>query len=71
MFAAINNPSQVDADTNALLSVIYFAGTSSVSNERVMNILGKEKSMALNEFKRGLEQALAMLNFLDTPVQLV
>ncbi|KAH8589594.1 fungal-specific transcription factor domain-containing protein [Bisporella sp. PMI_857] len=67
VYSAINNPSQVGADTNALLSSIYFAGISSLSNEYVMNILGKEKTMALNDFKRGLEQSLAMSNFLDTP----
>lgn len=67
MFAAINNPNNLEADLSALLFSIYFAATTSLTSSAAANLLGKDKSTALSHYKQGLEQSLAAANILDTP----
>ncbi|KAH6718329.1 fungal-specific transcription factor domain-containing protein [Leptodontidium sp. MPI-SDFR-AT-0119] len=67
VYAAIKNTNESGADTNALLFSIYFAATASLNHKSLVNILGNDKTTALNQFKRGLEQSLATSKFLDTP----
>ncbi|KAG4444018.1 hypothetical protein IFR05_000478 [Cadophora sp. M221] len=67
VYAAIKNPNESGADTNALVFSIYFASTASLGHNGLANILGNDKNTALNHFKRGLEQSLAESRFLDTP----
>jgi hypothetical protein len=64
VFAAINNPNNVDEDLNALLFSIYFAATTSLTSTEVANLPGHDKSPALNNFKQGLEQSFAGSNIL-------
>lgn len=67
IFAAINNTSILEEDLNALLFSIYFAATTSLTSSAVTNLLGQDKSTALNRYKQGLEQSLAGARILDTP----
>ena len=67
VYGAIKSVNEVDPKVNALLFSIYFAATASLSHSSLVEILGKNKITALNDFKRGLEQSLAAANFLDTP----
>jgi hypothetical protein len=67
IFAAINNPSNVDNDLDALLFSIYFAATSSLTSDHAAHLLGQPKNDALRNYKQGLEQSLAGANILDTP----
>lgn len=67
VFAAINNPSNLEEDLNALLFSIYFAATTSLTPSAAANLLGQDKNTALNHYKQGLEQSLAGANILDTP----
>lgn len=67
VFTAINNPSEVVEDVNALLFSIYFAATTSLPADDAMNLLGQGKSIALKIFKQDLEQSLARANILDNP----
>ncbi|KAG4434412.1 hypothetical protein IFR05_010108 [Cadophora sp. M221] len=67
IYGAISNPENVDVGTNALLFAIYFAGVTSLGSDQVVNLLGLPKNTALNTFKQGFEQSLAVAGFLDTP----
>ncbi|MCJ1469143.1 hypothetical protein MMC07_007776 [Pseudocyphellaria aurata] len=67
IYAAINNPSSIEEDLNALLFSIYFAATTSLTSRVAVSLLGYDKSRALNHYKQGLEQSLAGANILDTP----
>lgn len=67
VFAAINNPSNLEEDLNALLFSIYFAATTSLTSSVAANLLGQDKNTALNHYKQGLEKSLAGANILDTP----
>ncbi len=67
VYAAINTPVPLNSDTNSLLLAIYFGATASLSKVNAFHLLGQEKNTALNNFKRGLEQSLAISNFLDAP----
>lgn len=66
-FAAINNPSEIDDDLNALLFSIYFSATTSLTSTDAAHILGQDKSIALRMYKQGLEQSLTCANILETP----
>ncbi|PVH74877.1 hypothetical protein DL98DRAFT_602819 [Cadophora sp. DSE1049] len=70
VYTSINSPSDDNADGNTLLFSIYFAATASLSDLNVLTLLGQDKNTALNNFKRGLEQSLAVSNLLDTPTLL-
>lgn len=67
IFAAINNPLNVDDDITALMFSIYFAGTASLSAGHAAQALGQSKNNVLSTYKQGLEQALARANILETP----
>ena len=67
MFTAINNPSEASDDINALLFAIYFAATTSLPVDDAINLLGQDKSSALNAFKKRLEESLARANLLENP----
>ena len=67
VFAAINNPNNLEADLGALLFAIYFAATTSLTSDTAASLLGQDKSTSLSHYKQGLEQSLAAANILDTP----
>lgn len=67
VYAAINSPHDLKEDLNALLFSIYFAAATSLDPAAAANLLGEDKSIALNKYKQGLEQSLAAANILDTP----
>lgn len=67
VFAAINNPDNLEQDLNALLFSIYFAATTSLTSAAAANLLGQDKVVSLNRYKQGLEQSLAGAEILDKP----
>lgn len=67
VFAAINDPSMLKSDTSCLIFAIYFAATSSLGSDEAIHILGQEKEISLNNFRRGLEQSLRRAKILIQP----
>ena len=67
IFAAINNPENLEQDLNALLFSIYFAATTSLTSAVAANLLCQDKGTALSNYKQGLEQSLAGAEILDKP----
>ena len=67
VFAAINNPTNIDKDLEALLFSIYFAAITSLPADTVAHLLNQPKNDALRNFKCRIEQCLAGANILDTP----
>ncbi|KAM0816224.1 putative c6 transcription protein, partial [Seiridium cardinale] len=67
IFAAINNPKVTPQAVNALLFSIYFAAVTSLRPPDVEVILGQDRSVALDIYRRGLEVSLHMGSFLDSP----
>lgn len=67
IYAAINHPNEAEPDVLTLLFSVLFAGTASLNPDQVMSLLDTSKNVALDTFKRGIEQSLAASNFLDSP----
>lgn len=67
IFAAINDPTHVSADFNALLFSIYFASVTSLDDSEVQLILGEDRESAVNLYQQGLEINLHASFFLDSP----
>ena len=67
MIALIADPSQTTSSFSALAFAIYFAATTSLSEDEISKISSESRSMLLEKFKNGLNQIIIELNLFNEP----
>ncbi|KAE8389096.1 fungal-specific transcription factor domain-containing protein [Aspergillus alliaceus] len=67
IYSALNNPISTAKDVEGLLFAIFFAAVTSLPAPDAAHLLGVQKSQALGAYRVGLEHALSMANFLESP----
>lgn len=68
-YAAIEQPSEADAENLALCFAIFYAAMSSLQPSETQSLLIGDTATKLVQFKAGYEQALAETNILDNPTR--
>ncbi|KAK7403529.1 hypothetical protein QQX98_010707 [Neonectria punicea] len=67
IYTAIDNPGNASTEVLALCYAVYFSATVALEPNDATGILEGDKYVWLHQFKKGVDQALAHSEFLDTP----
>ncbi|KAM0280548.1 hypothetical protein ACHAQH_003993 [Verticillium albo-atrum] len=67
VYTAIDKPNECTPETLALCFAFYFSGATIFDEEEALGVFGRDSFASLQQFKTGLEQAVAHADFLENP----
>jgi hypothetical protein len=67
VYTVASDPSKATAENLGLCFAIYYASTTALTPEEVLDVTGEDKKQVLHRYRVCLEQSLALADFLDNP----